>query len=116
MGFNVNSSTQSKKASATKNSRTHARQHYKSRTKTMNVLEAPAFEEVSNEDTSANDVPDVEASVSQAEARVPDVPEKEISPSHESSSSSKYFEPENEAHQDVSSEESSKAPPSIHEI
>ncbi|XP_057443955.1 uncharacterized protein LOC130736125 [Lotus japonicus] len=116
MGLNAQSSAQSKKASATKDSRAPARKHYKSSAKTMNIPEEPVVEDVSNEDSSTNDEPDVEASVPQTEVLVPDVPDKENSPSQDSSSSSKYFEPDNEGHKEVSSEESSKAPPSIHEI
>ncbi|XP_057432425.1 uncharacterized protein LOC130725193 [Lotus japonicus] len=116
MGLNVQSSTQSKKASATKDSRNPARKRYKSSAKTMNIPKAPMFEDVSNEDSFANDEADVEASVPQTEVHVPSESDKENSPSQDASSSSKFFKLENEDNKEVSSEESRKSPPSVHEI
>ncbi|XP_057418537.1 uncharacterized protein LOC130712734 [Lotus japonicus] len=93
MGLNAQASAQPKKAFARKDSRTPARKRYMS-----------------------SDEADVEASSPQTEIPVSNVPDKENSPSQDSSSASKNSEQENEAHEEVASEESTKSPPSVHEI
>ncbi|XP_057452374.1 uncharacterized protein LOC130744199 [Lotus japonicus] len=116
MGSNAQSSAQSKKDYARKNSRTPTRKRYKSSTRSQGTRDSPVFEDVSHEISSADEEADVEASAPQTEVPVSNVPDKENSPSLDSSSESKNSEPENEAHEEVSSEESTKSPPSVHEI
>ncbi|XP_057443752.1 uncharacterized protein LOC130735893 [Lotus japonicus] len=116
MGLNAQSSAQSKKDSGRKNSRTPARKCYKSSMRSQGTRDSPVFEDVSHEISSADEEADVEASAPQTEVLVSNVPDKENSPSMDSSSESKNSAPENEAHEEVSSEESTKSPPSVHEI
>ncbi|XP_057425856.1 uncharacterized protein LOC130719240 [Lotus japonicus] len=116
MGLTAQSSAQSKKDSARKNSRTPARKRYKSSTRSQGTRNSPVFEDVSHEISSADEEEDVEASTPQTEVLVSNVPDMENSPSLDSSFESKNSEPENEAHEEVSSEKSTKSPPSVHEI
>ncbi|XP_057443920.1 uncharacterized protein LOC130736085 [Lotus japonicus] len=85
MGLNAQSSAQSKKDSARKNSRTPARKRYMSSTRSQDPRDSPLFEDVSHKISSANDEPDVEASAPQTEVPVSNVPGKENSTSLDSS-------------------------------
>ncbi|XP_057418703.1 uncharacterized protein LOC130712903 [Lotus japonicus] len=98
IGLNAQSSAHSKKAYARKDSRTHASKRYMSSTRSQGTRDSPVLEDVSHEISSADEEADVEASAPQTE-----VPEMNS-------------EPENEAHEEVSFEESTKSPPSVHEI
>ncbi|XP_057440676.1 uncharacterized protein LOC130732692 [Lotus japonicus] len=116
MGLNAQSYAQSKKAFARKDSRTPASKRYMSSTRSQGTRDSPVLEDVSHEISSADEEADVETSSPQTDVDVSNVLGKENSPSLDSSSESKNSEPENEAHEEVSYEESTKSPPSVCEI